>query len=268
MKRLRALLLFVGAMLVAALLLAIEMPIAAVAWLGACLAATSAYHHYHLEAFGRWAALPRQRPLPNGFGPWRLLLDRVGRFTRQEAAEREETAGELERLRMVSDDAARADWQALVEQAEGLMRSQVAPGSDAAKAFALRWLQTFERDTGGDARLAAKLNVMAKQEHEKVGMPAPLLGYVMAAVGGLKFDAWAKYLPPEVLDLLRYGRGVDNRRLKRAGFRYRYTSAGAVERFWQGLRLRRTLGSSEPEFTYDPDVETFFRHSPAVHEGR
>lgn len=71
-------------------------------------------------------------------------------------------------------------------------------------------------------------------------------------------------LPPEVLDLLRYGRGVDNRRLKQAGFRYDHTSAGAVERFWQGVRLRRTVGSSEPDFVYDPEVESFFRHSPAV----
>ena len=71
-------------------------------------------------------------------------------------------------------------------------------------------------------------------------------------------------LPPEVLHLLRYGRGVDNGRLKRAGFRYNYTSAGAVERFWQGVRLRRTVGDSEPEFVYDSEVESFFRHSPAV----
>jgi UDP-glucose 4-epimerase len=71
-------------------------------------------------------------------------------------------------------------------------------------------------------------------------------------------------LPPEVLDLLRFGRGVDNRRLKRAGFEYHYTSAGAVERFWQGVRLRRTVGDSEPEFVYDAEVESFFRHSPAV----
>ena len=71
-------------------------------------------------------------------------------------------------------------------------------------------------------------------------------------------------LPPEVLDLLRYGRGVDNRRLKQAGFRYDHTSAGAVERFWQGVRLRRTVGASEPDFVYDPEVESFFRHSPAV----
>lgn len=71
-------------------------------------------------------------------------------------------------------------------------------------------------------------------------------------------------LPLELLELLRFGRGVDNRRLKSAGFRYEHTSAGAVERFWQAVKLRRTVGTGEPEFVYERDVENFFRHSPAV----
>jgi UDP-glucose 4-epimerase len=71
-------------------------------------------------------------------------------------------------------------------------------------------------------------------------------------------------LPPEVLDLLRYGRGVDNRRLKEAGFDYRYTSAGAVENFARASRLRHTVGDSRPGYRYERDVEAFFRHSPAV----
>ena len=71
-------------------------------------------------------------------------------------------------------------------------------------------------------------------------------------------------LPPEVLSLLRYGRGVDNRRLQRAGFRYEYTSAGAVESFAKAMRLRNTVGEGEPAYRYERDVEAFFRHSPAV----
>jgi UDP-glucose 4-epimerase len=71
-------------------------------------------------------------------------------------------------------------------------------------------------------------------------------------------------IPPELVDLLTYGRGVDNRRLKRAGFGYEYTSAGAVEAFVEGLRLRRTVGAAEPDYQYERDVEQFFRHSPAV----
>lgn len=71
-------------------------------------------------------------------------------------------------------------------------------------------------------------------------------------------------LPPELLDLLRHGRGVDNRRLKRAGFDYRYTSAGTVADFVEALRIRRTVGETSPEYLYERDVEQFFRHSPAV----
>jgi UDP-glucose 4-epimerase len=71
-------------------------------------------------------------------------------------------------------------------------------------------------------------------------------------------------LPLEFLELLRFGRGADNRRLKEAGFRYEHTSAGAVENFWQAQRLQRTVGEREPSFVYERDVENFFRHSPAV----
>jgi UDP-glucose 4-epimerase len=71
-------------------------------------------------------------------------------------------------------------------------------------------------------------------------------------------------LPPELIDLLTYGRGVDNRRLKRAGFDYEHTSAGAVHAFAEALRLRRTVGSATTDYEYQRDVEQFFRHSPAV----
>jgi UDP-glucose 4-epimerase len=70
-------------------------------------------------------------------------------------------------------------------------------------------------------------------------------------------------LPPELIDLLRYGRGIDNRRFKRAGFEYGYTSAGAVEAFARSARLRSTIGEP-PAYRYERDVEQFFRHSPAV----
>ena len=70
-------------------------------------------------------------------------------------------------------------------------------------------------------------------------------------------------LPPELLDLLRYGRGVDNRRLKRTGFDYRFTSAGTVADFVEAVRIRNTVGD-EPAYQYERDVEQFFRHSPAI----
>ena len=70
-------------------------------------------------------------------------------------------------------------------------------------------------------------------------------------------------LPDEVIALLRFGRGVDNTRLKRAGFEYRFTTAGAVDSFRKSQRLRKVL-RPRPEYTYERDVEAFFRHSPAV----
>jgi UDP-glucose 4-epimerase len=71
-------------------------------------------------------------------------------------------------------------------------------------------------------------------------------------------------LPPELSDLLRYGRGVDTRRLTTTGFTYGATSAGAVESFIRALRLRRATGKTSTSYAYEYDVEQFFRHSPAV----
>lgn len=71
-------------------------------------------------------------------------------------------------------------------------------------------------------------------------------------------------LNPETIDLLKYGRGIDNRRLVSTGFRYNYTSAGTVAAFAEAMRLRNTIGEHEPGYRYESDVEQFFRHSPAV----
>jgi UDP-glucose 4-epimerase len=71
-------------------------------------------------------------------------------------------------------------------------------------------------------------------------------------------------LPTEALQLLRFGRSLDNSRFKRAGFRYSYTSAGTVEAFARGLRLEGTVGEVHPAYRYEREIEDFFRHSPAV----
>lgn len=71
-------------------------------------------------------------------------------------------------------------------------------------------------------------------------------------------------LPSEYLDLLRFGRGVDNRKLVERGFRYDFTSAGAVQSFTRARRLRRAVGGSLPRYSYEADVEAFFKHSPSV----
>ena len=93
-------------------------------------------------------------------------------------------------------------------------------------------------------------------------VPVPPIGTGLAA-RALRLAGLVD-LPPETLDLLRHGRGVDNRKLRRAGFQYDFTTAGAVEDFWQTVRLRQTVGDVEPHYRYERDVENFFRHSPAV----
>jgi UDP-glucose 4-epimerase len=70
--------------------------------------------------------------------------------------------------------------------------------------------------------------------------------------------------PRELEALLRYGRGMDTSRLSRAGFDYRFTSAGAVQEFARALRLRKGAGRPAARYVYEHDVEQFFRHSPAV----
>jgi UDP-glucose 4-epimerase len=92
----------------------------------------------------------------------------------------------------------------------------------------------------------------------------PLPPYGMNLLSGPLARLGVIDLPGELLDLLRHGRGVDNRRLKQAGFEYRYTSAGAVADFIEALRIRHLVDASETAYQYERDVEQFFRHSPAV----
>ncbi|HEY2428883.1 MAG TPA: NAD-dependent epimerase/dehydratase family protein [Acidimicrobiales bacterium] len=92
-------------------------------------------------------------------------------------------------------------------------------------------------------------------------IPMPPVATELAAAPLARFNV---ELPQELLDLLRYGRGVDNHRFKAAGFTYGYTSAEAVRNFARAVRLQRAVGSRRPQYHYEQDVEQFFRHSPAV----
>ncbi len=93
-------------------------------------------------------------------------------------------------------------------------------------------------------------------------VPLPPLGTTLASIPFKALGAVS--LNDETLDLLRYGRGIDNRRLIGTGFRYDYTSAGTVRAFAEAMRLRNTVGDHQPSYRYESDVEQFFRHSPAV----
>ena len=75
-------------------------------------------------------------------------------------------------------------------------------------------------------------------------------------------------MPPEALNQLRYGRGVDNRRYKAAGFGYAYTSREAVLKLGEHLRLDPVLRGAQEPYRYEREVEEFLRWSPHVKNGR
>jgi DNA-binding transcriptional MerR regulator len=113
------------------------------------------------------------------------------------------TQDELARLPMYHDEAVRAQFKGLVDEAQELIRTRVAPDSEAAKAFGQRWLDTFGRGTGGDAELAARINLMAEREQGSPGLPADVMRYVMAVIGELKYAIWSRYLEPDVIARMR-----------------------------------------------------------------
>jgi UDP-glucose 4-epimerase len=71
-------------------------------------------------------------------------------------------------------------------------------------------------------------------------------------------------VPDEMLNQMRFGRGIDNRRFKAAGFKYRYTSREAVLRLGEHLRLRPVLSGNTEPYRYEREVEEFLRWSPHV----
>jgi UDP-glucose 4-epimerase len=89
----------------------------------------------------------------------------------------------------------------------------------------------------------------------------PPLGLSAAAAGlrgiGIR-------LPAEVRQQLRYGRGLDNRKLKASGYRFGLTTRETVLKFAEALRVAPLRhGGGEP-YRYEREVEEFLRRSPAV----
>jgi UDP-glucose 4-epimerase len=71
-------------------------------------------------------------------------------------------------------------------------------------------------------------------------------------------------IPPEVLRHMRYGRGIDNRKLKAAGYRLRYTTREAAMRMSEALRLEPIKRTGQEPYRYEREVEEFLRYSPSV----
>jgi UDP-glucose 4-epimerase len=95
--------------------------------------------------------------------------------------------------------------------------------------------------------------------------PAPILPPwgTGLAVGALARTGLVR-IPPELLNLLRFGRGVDNRRIKAAGYRFRYTTRETVLKLGEYQRLAPYADATAPVYRYEEEVEEFLRWSPSV----
>jgi len=71
-------------------------------------------------------------------------------------------------------------------------------------------------------------------------------------------------VPPELQSLMRFGRGVDNRKYKATGFNYRYTTRETVLKLGEHLRLSPILKGAREPYRYEREVEEFLRWSPSV----
>ena len=74
-------------------------------------------------------------------------------------------------------------------------------------------------------------------------------------------------VPDEMLNQLRFGRGLNNRKLKATGFRYQYTSREAALNLGENMRLRPVLAGANEPYRYEREVEEFLRWSPNVRRG-
>jgi hypothetical protein len=113
------------------------------------------------------------------------------------------TQDELARLPMYHDEAIRTQFKCLTEEAQTLMRTGVAPDAQAARDLGQRWLETFGRGTGGDAELAARVNLMATREKGSAELPEDVMHYMMAVIGEIKYAIWSRYLEADVIARMR-----------------------------------------------------------------
>ena len=94
----------------------------------------------------------------------------------------------------------------------------------------------------------------------------PILPPFGTGVASAALKRFGIRIPPEMANQLRYGRGLDNRKLKSTGFEYVYTTREAVIKFGEHLRLRSVLRGVQEPYHYEKEVEDFLRWSPSVRE--
>ncbi|ODP35663.1 MerR family transcriptional regulator [Pandoraea sp. ISTKB] len=137
-----------------------------------------------------------QTQLASGVAPdlaeWLSTLELMNMYEKYLSPE------ELARFPLYKNKQAYAsDWPAIVAEVSELMARGEPPVSEAAQAVSRRWMAMVERDTGGDARLLAKLNAMHENEpsmRTQTGITAGLMQYIKVAFAQTKLTIYRRYL--------------------------------------------------------------------------
>jgi UDP-glucose 4-epimerase len=94
--------------------------------------------------------------------------------------------------------------------------------------------------------------------------PAPILPPWGTSLASAALRPLGLRVPEEVRNQLRYGRGLDNRKLKAAGCTYRYTTRETVLAHAEAQRVRGLRDADGEPYRYEREVEEFLRWSPSV----
>ncbi len=125
-----------------------------------------------------------------------------------------------------------------------------------------------KHDLDGVYNVAADGVLVLSEVASLLGRPlAPILppwgtGLALAALGRLGLR-----VPPEMHNQLRYGRAIDNRKLKAAGAPLRFTTRETVSAYAEHLRVAAIKNDNGRPYQYEREVEEFLRYSPSVRRG-
>jgi UDP-glucose 4-epimerase len=94
---------------------------------------------------------------------------------------------------------------------------------------------------------------------------APLLPPWGTAIAAAALRRTGVTISPEMLAQLRFGRALDNRKLKATGYRYAFTTRETVLKLREYQRLAPLVGKASGDgYRYEHRVEEFLRRSPSV----
>jgi UDP-glucose 4-epimerase len=113
---------------------------------------------------------------------------------------------------------------------------------------------------------AAPDGVLALSEVASLlGKPyAPLLPPWGTSLATALLNPLGLHFPSVVRRQLRFGRGLDNRKLKLSGYRFTLTTRETVQAFAEAQRLAPLRESAGAPYRYEREVEEFLRYSPSV----